>query len=121
LALQLLENATNRGKEAYLIADDRLEMSVEGGKLIMHAPPAIAGLIELRGRGIVTRPHADSAEVHLVVDMSPEYERLVEEEELTVELEGVTCARCPLPNRDKIDALHQQLLISEALNALNGA
>ena len=118
LTLQLLDHAALAGKQAYLVADDRVDLVVRDNKLMMLAPSGIAGLIELRGRGIIKRPHLKQAEVHLVVDISDSYERLVEEEALTVELAGVTLARCPLPNRDKIDALHQQLLVLEALSAL---
>ena len=35
----------------------------------MQAPKAIEGLIELRGRGIVSRPFVAKAPLHLVVDL----------------------------------------------------
>lgn len=118
LALELLEYAKIRDLEAALVADDRIDLSIDGSKLTMHAPDAIAGLIELRGRGIVTRRNVEQAPLHLVVDIVDEFVRLVEEDELITELEGVTLARCPIPNRDKIDSAHQQLLVLEALQAL---
>lgn len=105
-------------KKAALIADDRIDLSVVGGKLIMQAPPAIGGLIELRGRGIIKRPHVKKSEVHLVVDVNDIMTRLVEEDELQVELLGVKVARCPVPNRTLIDSAHQQLLVHEALREL---
>ena len=54
LALALIE----RG--ARLIADDRLTLSGCHGRIVATAPGATAGLIELRGRGIVERaPRAE--------------------------------------------------------------
>ena len=85
----------------------------------MHAPEAIAGLIELRGRGIVRRPHVGMAPLHLVVDLIDEVERMVEEDALVTDLEGVSIARCPVPRAGKIDSRHQMLLIREALRALS--
>jgi serine kinase of HPr protein (carbohydrate metabolism regulator) len=85
----------------------------------MHAPEAIAGLIELRGRGIVRRPHVGMAPLHLVVDLVETLERMVEEDALLTTLEGVTVARCPVPRAGKVDSRHQLLLIREALRALS--
>lgn len=118
LALDLLEHWTVIGKQARLVADDRLNISVSNGALYMHTPPAIAGMIELRGRGIVRRPIVKRARVHLIVDIVAEMDRLVEESALVTTLAGVSVARCPIPRRDATDALHQRLLIIEALSAL---
>lgn len=118
LALELLEYAKLRDLDAALVADDRIDLSIDGNELTMHAPVAIAGLIELRGRGIVVRPHVEQARLHLVVDIVDKLVRLVEEDELTTQLEGVKLARCPIPSRGKVDSAHQQLLVLEALRAL---
>jgi serine kinase of HPr protein (carbohydrate metabolism regulator) len=87
----------------------------------MMAPKAIEGLIELRGRGIVSRPFVRQAPLHLVVDLVGEVERMVEEDALVTILEGVSIARCPVPRAGKIDSRHQMLLIREALRALSPA
>ncbi len=118
LTLELLNAAALRGQKAVLVADDRIDLTVENGALIMHAPPSIGGLIELRGRGIIKRPHVESAPVHLVVDIVNKLIRLVEEDALVTEVEGVTLPRCPIPNRSVIDSAHQQLLVHEAISAL---
>lgn len=118
LALELMHDAQLRGEPAKLVADDRLELTVENEQLFMHAPATIGGLIELRGRGIVTRPHVEKAEVHLVVDTNAELVRLIEEDELQTELEGITLARCPVPSRDRAEITQQKLLVLEALRAL---
>src|SRR6185369_685582 len=97
------------------------EIEAVSGGLVMHAPATIEGLIELRGRGIVTRPFARKAALHLVVDLVDSVERMVEEDQLVTELEGVTIARCPVPRAGKVDSRHQLLLIREALRALSPA
>jgi serine kinase of HPr protein (carbohydrate metabolism regulator) len=121
LALSLMDAWEARGKEAMLVSDDRIDIERTKTGLVMHAPPAIAGLIELRGRGIVSRPHRAKAPIHLVVDFVPRLERLVEEEELITELDGVTLPRCPVPKLGVADLPHQQLLVLEALRALSTA
>jgi HPr kinase/phosphorylase len=63
LALALL------GRGAALVADDRVELARRGGALIASAPAALAGLIEVRGVGIIRLPAAPEAVVTLAVDL----------------------------------------------------
>ena len=119
LALELLDEWEARGLDARLVGDDRIDVEATGKGLVMHAPKAIEGLIELRGRGIVSRPFVARAPVHLVVDLVDAYERMIEEDELVTELEGIALARCPVPRAGKVDSRHQVLLIREALRALS--
>lgn len=121
LALQLLDTWRARGGEAFLVADDRVNVDVRDERLEMSAPPTIAGLIELRGRGIITRPFRQTAWLDLVVDMTGELVRFLEEEEFVTTLETVKLARCPVPERGVIDSAHQILLVSEALANLETA
>ena len=114
LALALLEAAETRGRTARLVADDRLDLEVAPGGLLMHAPPAIAGLIELRGRGLVGRPHLARAPLHLVVDLVPRLERLPEEAELRTEFFGVALLRCPVPEVRLAGLGHPLLLVLDA-------
>lgn len=118
LALQLIDEWEARGLTAKLVSDDRID--IEGSKtgLMMYAAKEIGGLVELRGRGIVSRDFVNKAPVHLVVDMVAKLERMVEEDELVTELEGVSLPRCPVPRAGVIDSRHQILLIREALRAL---
>ena len=118
LALELLARFEARGDTAMLVSDDRVEIARKGKGLVMHAPANIAGLIELRGRGIVQRPHIASAPLHLVIDLVETLERMVEEEALFTELEGIRLARAPVPRRGIVDPAHQQLLVMEALREL---
>ena len=108
-----------RGLTARLVSDDRIDVEATPKGLVMHAPKAIEGLIELRGRGIVSRPFVASAPLHLVVDLVDTLERMVEEDSLVVTLEGITLARCPVPRAGTVDSRHQVLLIREALRALS--
>jgi serine kinase of HPr protein (carbohydrate metabolism regulator) len=62
LVLRLLE----RG--AKLVSDDRTDLFVKDGALHARAPKSLAGLIEVRGLGIVALPHAAEARIALVVD-----------------------------------------------------
>lgn len=118
LALALLEVWEGRGMRARLVSDDRVDLARDRTRLVMHAPPAIAGLIELRGRGIVRRPHLSKGRLDLVVDFVPRLERMVEEEELTAELLGVSLPRCPVPKFGVAELGHQLLLVGEALRAV---
>jgi serine kinase of HPr protein (carbohydrate metabolism regulator) len=118
LALQLMDEWEARGLDAKLVSDDRIDIEAGKAGLTMYAPKAIEGLVELRGRGIVSRPFVSKAPVHLVVDMVDTLERMVEEDALETELEGVTLPRCPVPRAGIIDSRHQILLIREAIRAL---
>lgn len=119
LALALLDAWEAKGAEARLVSDDRVDIEVTRSGLMMQAPAPIAGLIELRGRGIVSRPHIAKARLGLVVDLVPGIERMVEEEELSTELYGVAIARCPVPHVSVTGMHHQMLLIGEALRSLS--
>ena len=68
LALRLLDRGF------VLIADDRV--MIEGG--IASAPPALAGLLEVRGLGIVRVEHLPAAPVRLVVRLGAAVDRLPE-------------------------------------------
>lgn len=117
LTLALLESWEQRGQAAFLIADDRVDLRDDGESLTMLAPPRLAGLIELRGRGIVSRPHRQSARLDLVIDLVPELIRLVEEEALQTTLLGHVLRRAPVPQAGVVSLVHQQLLVAEALRA----
>jgi|SRR5690606_9637185 len=117
LSMALLDRWEGRGQDAFLVADDRVDIAGEDNALIMLAPPQLAGLIELRGRGIVTRPHKERAQLHLVIDLVPELTRMVEEEELQTELMGQVLPRAPVPQAGVVGLGHQILLVAEAVKA----
>ncbi|MEM8787998.1 MAG: serine kinase [Pseudomonadota bacterium] len=62
------------GLGAELIADDQVELHFDPDRIALRPPVALAGLIEVRGMGIVRLAHAMSAELVLVVDMDTAHE-----------------------------------------------
>lgn len=56
---------------AKLLADDQVEVVRIGARLEGRAPATLAGLIEVRGVGILTVPSTPAAEIALVVDIVP--------------------------------------------------
>ena len=73
LALRLIHDG------ARLVADDRVVLTLKRGTLTASAPTSIAGLIEVRGLGIVKLP-ARSAPLMLVIQLGREGPRLPGEE-----------------------------------------
>ena len=73
------------------------------------------GKIELRGRGIVTRPFVARSRVDLVVDLVADLERMPDAGRFKTVLAGVEVACCPVPARGIADPAHQRLLVYEAL------
>lgn len=93
LALELIAAAqAGQLRFARLVGDDRVHLQSAGGRLLVRPAPALAGLIELRGVGIVRRDYEPCAVVGLVVDLAAaDAERLPQRQ--TVELEGVNLPR----------------------------
>ena len=120
LALCLLDRWEMRGLPAFLVADDRVEITEANGHLMMQAPRTIAGLIELRGRGIVQRSHQDDVRLRLIVDLVPELVRMPEASTLQTELAGIILPRAPVPDSRTIGVDHQMLLVAAAISALMG-
>ncbi|NRB16177.1 MAG: serine kinase [Rhodobacteraceae bacterium] len=62
---------------ARLVADDKVMLSLEQGRLVARAPAPIGGLIEARGLGLLQAEHCRQTTVSTVIDMDiPEVERL---------------------------------------------
>jgi len=66
LALRLIDGG------ARLIADDRLAVEREGERLFGRPAAALAGLLEVRGVGIVQLPYRAVCRLGLVVDLDPQ-------------------------------------------------
>lgn len=84
---------------ARLIADDRVWLSARSGRVIAGVPAAIAGLMELRGRGLVAVPHERFGVIHLVADFVAEEEldRMPDAPQLSTALLDITLPRQPIP------------------------
>lgn len=54
---------------ARLVADDQVTLSLRDGALWATCPPAIRGMIEARGLGLLAAETVDRAEVTVAVDM----------------------------------------------------
>lgn len=74
LALRLIE----RG--ARLVADDRVDLHLDEGRVVASPPKEIAGLLEVRGLGIVSLGSIPRTVLGLVLDLVPtsETERIPE-------------------------------------------
>lgn len=116
LAWRLLEAAkAGRLPFARLVADDRVALTVVNGRLIAAAPHKIAGLLELRGEGILRVPYEPMAIVGLVADLAAgDGARMPETAATTVELLGVRLPR--LPVAEGVDPLP---LVIERLQAVS--
>ena len=90
LALRLIEAG------AALVSDDRVALNERGDALFAAPPARIAGLLEVRGLGIVTMAYLSRCPVHLAVDLAaPEtVERMPAVR--TIALEGHRVARLAL-------------------------
>ena len=95
LALALLRTADN-GQSVFtrLVSDDRSHLEAHHGRLLVRAPPGLAGLIEVRGLGIRRLPCEPLAVVGLVVDLAaPDGDRLPAAASRQVTIEGIGLAR----------------------------
>lgn len=94
LCLALIEAATARGLFARLVGDDRIALARIGGALLARPVSPLEGLLEVRGVGLLRRPHLPAARVRLVVDrMEEPPPRLPEEAQTIVEILGVALPR----------------------------
>ena len=82
LALRLIDEG------ASLVSDDQVALAPVGGRLTASAPPNIAGLIEVRGIGIVSVPRVAETPVSLVVDLVPRADVPRMPDPRTVEIAG---------------------------------
>ncbi|WP_424832663.1 HPr kinase/phosphorylase [Ruegeria sp.] len=57
---------------AQLVGDDRIDLAEDAGRVIADAPPAIRGLVEARGIGLLRADTAGPVPVSVVVDLGQE-------------------------------------------------
>ncbi len=65
LALRLIDSG------AVLVSDDRCDLRLDEGRVIAEAPRSLAGLLEVRGVGVVKVPATQRTPLVLVVDLVP--------------------------------------------------
>jgi len=77
-----------------LVADDRILLAAANGRLLARPAQTLAGLLEVRGVGILQLPYEPCAVVGLVVDLAaPDAERLPLAEGRETEIAGVLLPR----------------------------
>lgn len=70
LAFDLLEAAEHGGlRFARLVGDDRVHVEAAHGRLLVRPAVSLAGLLEVRGLGILRMPWEPMAQVGLLVDL----------------------------------------------------
>lgn len=115
LALRLIDGG------AQLVADDRVVLDRREGGLWARAPSTLAGLLEVRGIGVVKIGAIDEAPVRLVVDLAPpgQIARLPECDEVTLQGESLPLHRlapfeasAPAKLRLVVDALGGDIMRS---------
>ncbi len=89
LARELIRWAAESGRHGALVSDDRVALDRHHGRIVARAVPAITGLLEIRGVGIVCVPSQDASLVRLVVDLDEEAPRLPEDQSRIATLNGV--------------------------------
>lgn len=82
LALQMIDQG------AILVADDQISIRREGDRLIAKAPARLAGLLEVRGLGVVRQPYMESP-LDLVVDLDLDEEETRVPDPLSVSWHGL--------------------------------
>ncbi len=99
LCLQLIDGEGyglgRKTLRARLVADDQVELFPRKGKLVARPPASLAGLIEIRGAGILATTYKKSVILKLVVDLLPptQVERLPDQSDQQTDIEGVKLAR----------------------------
>jgi HPr kinase/phosphorylase len=95
LAYDLIEaGSTGTLRFARLVADDRVHLEAANGRLLARPAEALAGLIELRGVGLLRMPHEPSAVVGFVVDLgAADAARLPAPDRRQTEVDGITLPR----------------------------
>src|SRR5215472_17664631 len=94
LAWELID-AARGGALAFarLVGDDRVYLQSTHGRLLVRPAATLAGLIELRGVGILRRDHEPCAVVGLVVDLAVADAERLPDPGKTVVLQQVTLPR----------------------------
>jgi serine kinase of HPr protein (carbohydrate metabolism regulator) len=77
-----------------LVGDDRVHLEAVSGRLLVRPAEALAGLLEIRGVGLMRLDFEPSAVVGLVVDLAAtDAERLPEPERRRTEIDGIVLPR----------------------------
>lgn len=82
---------------ARLIGDDRVHLQVAHGRVLARPAPALAGLLEVRGAGLLRVSHEPVAQLEIVVDLAAaDSERMPDANTAFAALCGIRHARLPV-------------------------
>ena len=119
LALQLLHHGSEKsGPFCRLVGDDRLHLLPANNRLVARVPDNLAGLLEVRGLGILRVPFEPRAQIGLVIDLmdaahfAEKAVRLPEADDLVTTLSGI---RLPYLQLDQ----DNRAAVSTILTAMN--
>jgi HPr kinase/phosphorylase len=92
----LIHQAGLYGITAQLVADDRVVLEHRESGLYASAPELLAGLLEVRGLGLVRYPFLPEVRLDLVLDLRSEEEipRMPAPADFQAEIDGVTLPLC---------------------------
>ena len=93
LGRELVRWAAETGRHGALVSDDRVILDRHRDRLVARAVQATAGLLEIRGLGIVRVPYQERAALSLVVDLDEDAPRSPEDPESRAMVEGVQLPR----------------------------
>jgi HPr kinase/phosphorylase len=98
LALELIQAAASGSlRFARLVGDDRIHLAPAGGRLLARPAEALAGLIEVRGVGLLRLPYEPCAVVGLVIDLAAaDASRLPDPKQRAAVIEGISLPRLPV-------------------------
>lgn len=118
LALALIDDTR---LSALLVGDDRLELMKGPAGPVVRAPEVLAGLIEVRGIGVLTIDYVAEAPIALVVDLLPPQScpRYPDDAERTTSLLGCFIPRLALPIGANDGSLRVRIALREWMDAVN--
>jgi serine kinase of HPr protein (carbohydrate metabolism regulator) len=94
VALELIQAARTHSIFVRLIGDDRVHLEAVHGRLLVRPAKALAGLIEVRGVGLIRLPYEPRAVVGLVVDLAAaDAERMPDPQQRETTIDGIALPR----------------------------
>ena len=120
LARELIEAARGSGLGfAMLVGDDRVHLEAVGGRLLVRPAEGLAGLLEVRGLGLLRLDHEPQAVVGLVVDLdATDAERLPQPDRQNTDISGIVLPRLAVAAGAEALPVTLAHLISGRLRAL---
>lgn len=104
LALELVRRAQAACRFGRLVADDRVWVAANAGRLLCRAPREIAGLAEVRGFRPAPVPHVGAAVIDLLVRLVPAAQAPRMADDAAETIAGCDLPRLDLPERHCIAA-----------------